>query len=168
MKKIVLALVCALVSFSSYSQEWFDSIPTRYLPDAVGYVQDPASPVNQGDEPFSEFIKKWNHGNFKLRKERIKATANTYMAEQANRTPEEVMWRTMSNINQITVIPRGEFWVGKKAGYATYFVPSENFVGYLVTRIRIQPPGFGAVPQGLVITFERIDGKWYVTNFAGR
>lgn len=158
MKKLLIILTLLTAQFA-HAQWWLDVLPIRYESAAVGYVLNPDAPCNKNGESFIDFRKEWNKGNYDFRKERLKITDNTTLPEFSARDPKDMLWHALSLIQRITLVPRGESHVGRNRGFSTYFAPSENFVGYCTTF---------HTRYGLVLIFERIDGKWYLTNIRRR
>lgn len=146
MKRILnlLALMLVMLPALALEKADFGSIPEKYLPRQCALVASPTSACNQGDEPFSTFIAKWNKSK-KFREERI------YAFDDFER---ESIGYQFPAINIYGLLPMAPKKGVRK--YKTYFSVTANTVGFYSYSI----DGAGW------IQFQRIDGKWYVVGLA--
>lgn len=148
MKRILFLLVTLFLTLAASAQKWMDSVPETYQTKDCQEVASASSACNQGEEPFSAFLRKFNMSP-RYRESRIKFTDNTLEFLR-----EDNMFATMlSHLKDYGVLPLRA--VKSKSRLATWHNVSENMVCY-----------YG---PGVLLCFERIDGKWYVTgvNLAG-
>lgn len=141
---------------------------TGYKPRSCSLVNAKTSACNQGAEPFSVFIQKWN-SDAEFRKARIAYSANT--PDFLGDTEKECIDNMM---NQLSF---AESYVGgfpikaaKKhrdrygcSAYATYFAVTADTVGFRYEYMCEGEDGGGSAG---ILGFERINGKWQMTCLA--
>jgi len=158
----LLLWLALCVSLVATADNPFYDTPSGYQTKSCALVASATSACNQGTEPFSVFIKKWNT-SAQFRENRVKVTANT--PEYIGDTPSE---RKQALINRLEFL---ESYIGgfplkphklrKSNGcrsYATYYTVTADRVAF---RNSEECDEFGG--SAGMVGFERIEGKWYLT-----
>lgn len=140
MKRSILFVVAVFFALCGYAQKWLDAVPESYQVAACKQIKDPASLCNQGDEPFSAFMSKFNM-SAQYRQERTKVTANTPEFQNEG----DALANAVSFLKTYKAVPMRDY--NGKVNMSTWFYVTENMVGY-------------SFPSG-VLCFERVGGKWY-------
>lgn len=143
-KKLLLVLVAMFVSVAAYADSWTDSIPETYQAKDCQMVASASSACNQGAEPFSKFLRRFNMSS-SYRESRVLVTDNT--SEYSKNI--QVLITRVNLLKDTNILPLRD--VNSKSRLATWFNVSADMVCYL-NRI------------GCLICFERVEGKWYVTD----
>lgn len=147
MKKLFTLLAMAIIAISASAQistSNFPESPSSYSAKQSALAIAPTSACNKGVEPFTSFLKKWNT-NATFRKERVMGLSDDWNSAEENKQ------NILNGLNYLTdykVLPVAAK-PGKYGTFRTFFGVTANTVGYS--------------KEGVMIHFQRVDGKWYVT-----
>lgn len=152
MKQITLLLLSLITALAASAADIFaDSCPEKYLPGQTAIINDPQSACNQGDEPFSEFMKRWNT-DADFRNSRLKATWASPMADDLSEEEVLEMLRLYAdNLDVYNAIPMAAKNSGRRGVFKTFYAVGADRVGFYVSGTE------GSARVG----FMRKDGIWH-------
>jgi len=156
---IVFFIFAAASDLSAQDVDIFGDDITKYLPKQTAIARDPASPCNQGEEPFSVFIKKFNTDPV-FRAERTKADWCSPMYDIENpQQAQEYLESSAKYLKDYGALPVAPMALKRRNGestFKTFFTIGENRVGYYVSS---EGEGGGSSAR---IGFKRKKDKWYL------
>jgi len=151
--KIAAMMLMMLLPFMANAQDWswVEKAPGKYLPKATQEIVSRESPCNQGDEAFMDFIPKF-------RTDKSFRDSRTKFAEDDEIGPTSLDGLAYWNNGNGYVLLKAK---NAKNFYCTWFDVSENEVCF-----QMEEEGDGEYYGGcgMFARFQRIDGKWYITN----
>lgn len=128
---------------------WMEKAPEKYLASATQLVINPASPCNQGEEAFMDFIPKFRSDK-KFRDSRMKFDDNEEMYVMSMESLAD--W---NNGNGYALFKAQK----RKRYYCTWYDVTANQVCF---KMEDYPSGeWGG--SSMMARFQRIGGKWYIT-----
>lgn len=151
MRKNLLLLTAVLfISIAAFAQnlQTIDDVPWnapwKYLPKQSALAMSPTAACNQGEEPFKDFIRKWNASEA-LRKERVYAEEGDIDIYRYQLDGLEVYGVLPVAAGKSVFVKTGG---GKMRTYRSFYNVTANTVGFC--------------QEGCNLNFARIDGKWYL------
>lgn len=147
MKKLLLFFVMTVVAIAAHAQiptSQFPDAPSKYLAKQSALAIAPTSECNKGNEPFTTFLKKWNTSS-SFRQERVMGLSDDWNTADENKSQ---ILSGMQYLKEYKALPVASK-PGKWGVFRSFFGVTANTVGYC--------------KDGVVIHFQRVDGKWYVT-----
>ncbi|MCM1152877.1 MAG: hypothetical protein NC328_04410 [Muribaculum sp.] len=148
--KTILISLLMLLPIAVFGQDWIEKAPGKYLQSATQQIVNRESVCNQGDEAFMDFIPKFR-SDTSFRKSRTK-----FNTEEFEFMP---MWfeslREWNNGNGYALFKAKK----TKNLFCTWHSVSANEVCF---EMQEETEWSGS---SMHARFQRIDGKWYITDF---
>lgn len=149
MKKSVLLTIALIASFGIISAQsdtsWIESAPGRYLPQMTRAVTGADSPCNTGGEAFRDFIPAF-------RKDKAFRNSRIRIDEESEFILQYIDFSVLKAVKKNTRCDKS---------YGTWYNVSANEVCF---RFTDDMPCSEAGGGTFLARFQRIDGKWYLTD----
>lgn len=156
-------LFSCLIPVPAY--KWY-CVPACYMPE-ISYPELPDfAPCNSGDEPFSEFLKRFNEDiSFRVDRRIWSDTANHADREDGFSLPIQYGFNeyVMKTLDETGLLPfHGHYnkALNGQESCGQWFYPTDNSVIYSGWNIYPDNPDDDC---GILILFERVDGQWNTT-----
>jgi len=150
---LILVLACMPIAVFAQDYSWMENAPDKYLPSATQMVISATSPCNQGDEAFKNFIPKFRT-NKQFRDSRIK------FSDEMGATMFEML-ADCNNGNGYALLKAVKKNTRCDKSYGTWYNISADEVCFVYNDVLpCDEYGGGSV----MARFQRIDGKWYITD----
>lgn len=150
MKHLTLLILSLMMALTASATDIFaENCPEKYQPEQTAIISNPQSECNQGEEPFIEFMKRWN-SDADFRTSRLKATWASPMADDLS--SEEVLDMLKLYAGFLTdcgAIPMEAKTARRQ--FKTFYAVGANRVGFYV----------GGPDSSVRLGFMRTDGIWH-------
>lgn len=153
MKKFLLSILVCILALPVYAQDfsWLEDAPGKYLPSMTKVVVNRTSPCNQGEEAFMDFIPRFRKDKA-FRNSRINLTGDNEMAKSL-----------VDCFDNWSIMKAGKGIMQDSRYYATWYNVSADEVLFQYGDEPVDPYAeWGG--SNLMARFQRIDGKWYLTD----
>ncbi len=158
-RTLTLLLIAMVSSLTASAVDIFmDQRPDKYLAAQTSIVNNPDSPCNQGDEPFTEFMKQWN-ADASFRLSRLKVTWASPFADDWS--DDEIYDLLKSNLGMLgdygalPMKPKRNTNRANASTFNTFYIVGADRVGYYAS---FDNGDFG---HSATVGFIRKDGLWY-------
>lgn len=137
-------MVFAISAFAQIPTSQFPENPDKYLAKQSALATAPTSACNKGEEPFTSFLKKWN-ADASFRNDRVMGLADDWNTADESKDNILRALKLLATYKGLPVAAKP----GKWGVFRTFYGVTANTVGYC--------------KDGVIINFQRVNGKWYVT-----
>ncbi len=151
----VVALATAVLTLNADDWAWMEKCPEKYLPAMTKQVISRESPVNQGEEAFMDFIPKFRTN---------KAFRNSRIKYDGTDEDQKEMFTNMVNWFENWSIIKGARKNTRcdKSWGSWNIISADEICFRYMDDLPCDEFGGGSVDA----RFQRIDGKWYLTNLS--